>query len=269
MSDSKLVVYKKISPNKSVKRNHKIDTITIHCMAGNLTIEQCGDLFANPKYKASSNYGIDSKGRIGLYVNEQDRSWASSNRANDERAITIEVANDGGKATGWHVSDKAMKSLIELLVDICKRNDIKELKWKANKLLIGQVDKQNMTVHRWFANKDCPGDYLYNKHTYIANEVNKKLKYKKDLTKPSTDLIIVKQGAKYKSNNVVGTYVTTSELNLRRGASTNYYIETVIPKGKEVKCYGYYNINKHKKWLYVTYGKYIGYVHSDYLKKKG
>lgn len=174
-TNSSLVTYRKISPNRNSPRNHTIDTITIHCMAGNLSIESCGNLFLRSSTKASSNYGIGSDGRIALYVEEKDRSWASSSRSNDNRAVTIEVANDGGASTGWHVSDKAMKSLINLCADICKRNNIKELKWKADKSLIGQIDKQNMTVHRWFANKSCPGDYLYNKHYYIAEQVNKKL----------------------------------------------------------------------------------------------
>lgn len=173
MSNSSLICYTKISPYKTVGRNHVIDTITIHCMAGNLSIESCGNVFQ--RSEASSNYGIGSDGRIAMYVEEKDRSWASSNAANDNRAITIEVANDGGASTGWHVSDKAYKSLINLLVDVCKRNHIKELKWKGDKSLIGQVDKQNMTVHRWFANKACPGDYLYNLHGQIAKEVNARL----------------------------------------------------------------------------------------------
>lgn len=173
-TNSSLVTYKKLSPNKNSPRNHKIDTITIHCMAGNLSIETCGNLFATSSRKASSNYGIGSDGRIALYVDEKDRSWCSSNAANDNRAITIEVANDGG-APDWHISDKALNSLIALVTDICKRNNIKELKWNADKSLIGQVNKQNMTVHRWFAAKACPGDYLYHKHFYIAEEVNKGL----------------------------------------------------------------------------------------------
>ena len=175
MSNSSLISYSKISPNKSAPRNHKIDTISIHCMAGNLTIESCGNLFAKSSTKASSNYGIGSDGRIGMYVEEKDRSWCTSNSANDNRAITIEVANDSGADTGWHVSDKAMESLVSLLVDVCQRNGIKELLWKGDKSLIGQVNKQNMTVHRWFAKKSCPGDYLYNKHGWIAAEVNKRL----------------------------------------------------------------------------------------------
>ena len=173
-TNSPLVSYTKISPNKSSPRNHVIDTITIHCMAGNLSVERCGAVFAPTTRKASSNYGIGSDGRIAMYVEEKDRSWCTSNRANDMRAITIEVANDGS-APDWHVSDKALNSLIELVADICKRNNIKELKWQGNKSLIGQINKQNMTVHRWFAAKACPGNYLYNKHSYIAEEVNKRL----------------------------------------------------------------------------------------------
>lgn len=175
MSNSSLVSYTKISPFRTSPRNHKIDTITIHCMAGDFTVETCGNIFQRAGRNASSNYGIGSDGRIGMYVEEKDRSWCSSSKDNDNRAITIEVANDGGAATGWHVSDKAMASLIKLVADICKRNGIEKLLWKADKKLIGKVAEQNMTVHRWFAAKACPGDYLYGKHGYIADEVNKLL----------------------------------------------------------------------------------------------
>lgn len=173
MSNSPLVSYTKISPNKTSPRNHKIDTITIHCTAGQCSVETLGDIFASPSRKASSNYGIGSDGRIGMYVEEKDRSWCSSNSANDNRAITIECSSD--KTHPYAINDKVYKSLIELLVDICKRNGIPELKWKADKSLIGQPDKQNMTVHRWFANKSCPGDYIYNRLGQIASEVNAKL----------------------------------------------------------------------------------------------
>lgn len=175
MSNSPLISYTRLSPNHSGRRNHVIDTISIHCMAGNASVETCGALFADPARKASSNYGIGSDGRIALYVDEANRSWCTSNAANDHRAITIEVANNGG-APDWPVSDKAYSALLDLLTDICRRNNIKELLWKGNKSLIGQVDKQNMTVHRWFAAKACPGDYLYNRHGEIAAEVNRRLK---------------------------------------------------------------------------------------------
>lgn len=173
MSNSKLATYTKISPNKTSPRNHKIDTITIHCVVGQCTVESLGNVFASPSRQASSNYGIGADGRIGMYVEEKDRSWCSSNRANDHRAITIEVASD--TTHPYAVTGKAYNALINLLVDICKRNGIKKLLWKGDKSLVGNVDKQNMTVHRWFANKSCPGDYLYKKHGEIANEVNKRL----------------------------------------------------------------------------------------------
>lgn len=173
MSNSSLVSYTKISPNRTKMNGRKIDTITIHCVVGQCSVETLGDIFAAPSRKASSNYGIGKDGRIGMYVEEKDSSWCSSSSANDRRAITIEVASD--TTHPYAVNEKAYNSLIELLVDICKRNGIKKLLWKADKSLVGQVDKQNMTVHRWFANKSCPGDYLYNKHGEIAEEVNKRL----------------------------------------------------------------------------------------------
>lgn len=176
MSYSSLVEYVKISPNKTSPRDHAIDTITIHCMAGNLSIETCANVFAPSSRQASSNYGVDSNGRIGCYVDESDRSWCSSNRANDMRAITIEVANDGGADTGWHVSGVAMSSLIKLVADVCKRNNIPKLVWSDNKDdRINHRNGCNMTVHRDFKNKDCPGAYLMSQMPYIASEVNKLL----------------------------------------------------------------------------------------------
>lgn len=173
MSNSPLVKYTKISPNKTTPRKHKIDTITIHCVVGQLSVETLGSIFSKPSKKASCNYGIGADGRIGMYVEEKDRSWCSSNAANDHRAITIECASD--KKHPYAINSKVYESLIELCTDICKRNGIKELKWKGDKKLIGKVDQQNMTVHRWFANKDCPGAYIYNRLGKIAKEVNARL----------------------------------------------------------------------------------------------
>lgn len=173
MSNSPLVDFKKISPNKNTPRNHKIDTITIHCYVGQASVESMGNWFAEKSAQCSCNYGIGYDGRIGLFVDEGDRSWCSSSSSNDNRAITIECASD--RTDPYAINDKVYKSLVELCADICKRNNIKELKWKADKSLIGQVDKQNMTVHRWFANKACPGDYIYNRLGKIAKEVNAKL----------------------------------------------------------------------------------------------
>ena len=174
MSNSSLVKYTKISPNKTSPRDHAIDTITIHCVVGQVSVERLGEIFAPTSKKASANYGIGSDGRVGMYVEEKDRSWCSSNADNDNRAITIECASDSKYP--YAINDAVYKTLIELCADICKRNNIKELKWKADKSLIGQLDKQNMTVHRWFAKKSCPGQYIYERLGQIAEEVNKKLK---------------------------------------------------------------------------------------------
>ena len=174
MSNSSLISYTKISPNKSIGRNHKIDTITIHCMAGNLTIETCGSLFVRSGVKASSNYGIGSDGRIAMYVEEKDRSWATSNSANDNRAVTIEVASEA--VSPYKITDKAYKALIELCVDICKRNGIQKLVWSNNKSdRVHHLNGCNMTAHRDYANKACPGDYIYSREGEIAKEVNKRL----------------------------------------------------------------------------------------------
>ncbi len=175
MSNSSLICCTILSPNHSGKRTHVIDTITIHCMAGNLSVESCGALFARTSRQASSNYGIGSDGRIGLYVDEENRSWCTSSRANDQRAITIEVANNGG-APNWSVSDKAYEALIRLVTDICERNDIKRLVWATDKeSRVGHLNGCNMTVHRDYANKSCPGNYLYDRHDEIAAVVNKRL----------------------------------------------------------------------------------------------
>lgn len=167
MSNSSLVDYTIISPNKNSPRNNQISKITIHHMAGNLSIENCGAMFAKTSRQASSNYGIGSDGRVGLYVDEKDRSWCSSSPENDHCAVTIEVANDeiGGN---WHVSDKALAKLIDLCTDICKRNGISKLNYTGNK-------SGNLTMHKWFAATACPGPYLESKFPYIASEVNKRL----------------------------------------------------------------------------------------------
>lgn len=183
-SNSPLVNYKRISPNKTVNRKHKIDTITIHCVVGQCSVETLGNIFAPTRRRASSNYGIGPDGRIGMYVEEKDRSWCSSNSSNDHRAITIEVASD--RTAPYKINDAAYKSLVKLCADICKRNGIKELKWKADKSLIGQVDKQNMTVHRWFTATACPGDYIYSHLGQIANEVNAILKPQVAQNKPTS-----------------------------------------------------------------------------------
>lgn len=173
-SNSPFVNFTRISPNKTPNRNHVIDTITIHCVVGQVTVERLGEIFAQTSRQASSNYGIGLDGRIGLYVEEKDRSWCSSSASNDHRAVTIEVASDTYHP--YRVTDAAFESLILLVADICKRNGIQKLIWSNNKAdRINHRNGCNMTVHRDFANKACPGDYLYNRHGEIAQRVNDKI----------------------------------------------------------------------------------------------
>ena len=221
MSNSSLVTYKKLSPNHSGARTHKIDTITIHCVVGHLSLQALGNIFASPKRESSSNYGVDDKGRIGLYVEEKNRSWASSNEANDQRAITIEVACD--PKPPYKITDDALKGLIKLCADICRRNDIPQLLWQANPKLVGHVDKQNMTVHRWFANKSCPGDYIFGQLGRIAEEVNKNLKTVEQ-TQPKQDKIV----------DVVDyiVKVNVDTLHYRKGPGTNHPVIGIIRKGQ-------------------------------------
>lgn len=174
MSNSTLVDYTRISPNRTSPRNHKIDTITIHCVVGQCSVETLGNIFAPTSRQASSNYGVGVDGRIGMYVEEKDRSWCSSNAANDNRAITIEVASD--TTHPYAVNDKAYAAHLDLVTDICRRNGIKKLVWSTNKNeRVNHLNGCNMTVHRDYANKSCPGDYLYERHGAIAAEVNKRL----------------------------------------------------------------------------------------------
>ena len=174
MSNSSLISYTKLSPNHSGKRTKKIDTITIHCMAGQLSVESCGALFAQSSRQASSNYGIGPDGRIALYVDESNRSWCTSSNANDQRAVTIEVASDATHP--YAVRDKAYDALLDLVTDICKRNGIKKLVWSTSKNnRVGHLNGCNMTAHRDYAAKACPGDYLYNREGEIAAEVNRRL----------------------------------------------------------------------------------------------
>ena len=167
MSNSSLVNYTRISPNSSNPRKKPITKITIHHVAGNLSIEQIGEIFATPAREASSNYGIGSDGRVGLYVDEQNRSWCSGNADNDNQAVTIEVANNSG-APDWTISNKAMIKLLKLCVDICKRNGIKELVYTGDAT-------GNLTIHKMFQATACPGPYLESKMPDIAKQVNEAL----------------------------------------------------------------------------------------------
>lgn len=244
-TNSKLVDYVKLSPNYNRRLGRAIKKITIHHMAGNLSVEKCGDLFANRKRQASSNYAVGTDGRIAMYVEEKNRSWCSSNANNDYQAITIEVANCGGEPN-WEVSDKALAATIELCVDICKRNGIKELVFTGDA-------SGNLTQHNYFAATACPGKYLKSKFPYIAQEVNKRLKKTTATTNKS------KATVNYKVK------VTTDYLNIRKGAGTDTAKVGVIEDG------GVYTIVEErsgkgaKKWGKLKSG--AGWISLDYTKK--
>lgn len=201
-TNSPLVSYTKLSPNHSGQRNHTIDTITIHCVVGQCSIETLGNIFYPSSRKASSNYGIGVDGRIGMYVEEKNRSWCTSSASNDHRAITIEVASDTTEP--YAVNDKAYSAMLDLVTDICKRNGIKKLVWSTNKTdRVNHKNGCNMTVHRDYANKSCPGKYLYDRHGEIAAEVNKRLGATSSETTTTTsaikinDVVSIAEGATY------------------------------------------------------------------------
>lgn len=166
--NSPLIDYVYLSPNADFPRADGIKKITIHHMAEELTLERLGRVFGNRDRQASSNYAVDTDGRVALYVEERDRAWTSSSRENDHQAVTIEVANDkiGGD---WHVSDAAYEALIELCVDICRRNGIQKLVYTGDA-------EGNLTIHQFFnENTECPGPYLTGKMPEIAREVTRRL----------------------------------------------------------------------------------------------
>lgn len=174
---SPLVSYTKLSPNHSGLRTHAIDRITPHCVVGQCSVETLGNIFLPTSRQASSNYGIGADGRVGMYVEEKNRSWCSSSRENDQRAVTIECASD--KTAPYAFNDAVYASLVNLCVDICQRNGKNKLLWLGDKnktlAYAPKSDEMVLTVHRWFANKSCPGDWLYNRLGNLAAEVTKRL----------------------------------------------------------------------------------------------
>ena len=183
-TNSPLVSFTQISPNRTAPRNHKIDTITIHAVQGNeSTVEALGAVFANPERRASCNYAIGYDGRIALICPESDRSWCSSSRENDHRAITIEVSTHA--VPDYEVYPAAYDALVDLLVDICLRNGMREMLYKNDKSLVGHPELQNVTVHRWFADTDCPGKDLMEKIPGIVEKVNARLSLKGDFNSDS------------------------------------------------------------------------------------
>lgn len=156
-------------------KEYHIDTITLHCVVGHLSMKSLASCFQGTR-RASSNYGVMDDGKVGLFVEEKDRSWCSSSSANDVRAITVEIDSDA--TAPYAMTDGAVNGAIKLCIDICQRNGIKKMIWIADKekALAKQQKLAEgegiFTVHRWFANKSCPGDFLYNKMGWVCDQVN-------------------------------------------------------------------------------------------------
>lgn len=172
-----MVSYTRLSPNHSGQRTHSIDRITPHCVVGQLSVESICGCFTSPSRQASCNYGIGTDGKVSLCVEEKNRSWCSSSNANDQRAVTIECASD--KTEPYAMNSRVYDSLIKLCTDICRRNGKKKLLWLGdrNKTLnyTPKSDEMVLTVHRWFANKSCPGDWLYARLGDLAAKVTEAL----------------------------------------------------------------------------------------------
>lgn len=212
MSNSPLVTYTRLSPNHTAPRNHVIDTISIHCVVGQLTAQGILDLpsfnIYDPVNGSSCTYAVGKDGSIGQGVDEANRSWCTSNRSNDHRAITIEVASN--KTHPYAVNDKAMAALLNLLVDICQRHGKKKLLWLGEKektlAYTPAADEMVLTVHRWFANKACPGQYLLDRHGEIAAEVTKRLD---ELNTPPVEEEKAPEGVYLRLNDVPLSYRPT------------------------------------------------------------
>ncbi len=187
-TNSSMVAYTRLSPNHSGQRTHSIDRITPHCVVGQLSAESICGCFTSPSRQASCNYGIGTDGKVSLCVEEKNRSWCSSSNANDQRAVTIECASD--KTEPYAMNSKVYDSLIKLCTDICRRNGKKKLLWLGdrNKTLnyTPKSDEMVLTVHRWFANKSCPGNWLYARLGDLAGRVTAALGGS-SVSKPITD----------------------------------------------------------------------------------
>ena len=226
-TNSKMVAYTKLSPNHSGQRTHAIDRITPHCVVGQCSVETLGRIFAQSSRQASCNYRIGADGRVGMYVEEKNRSWCSSSNVNDQRAVTIECASDT-KEPYW-MNDKVYQALIKLCVDICKRNRKKKLIWlgdKNNTLNYSpKSDEMVLTVHRWFANKSCPGNWLYARLGELATKVTTELSgsTSSDDKKPVTQRYRVRKSWS-DTKSQIGAYKLLDNAKKKVDANTGYKV---------------------------------------------
>lgn len=266
-TNSSLVSHKHLSPNHSGQRIYPITRISIHCVVGQCSVESLGNLFANASLEASSNYGIGYDGKVGLYVEEKNRSWCTSSYDNDNRAVTIEVASD--TYDPYRVKPAAYNTLIKLVADICRRNGKTKVLWFGDKAkTLAYTPKSNemvLTVHRWFANKACPGDYLYNLHPTIVKEVNALLSGSSSAS--STPTASNQNG----SASTSGTGVKTmARLNVRYLAQTGYQNNAAQVKTVQILLNANHCFGKDKKALTIDgiFGANTTYAVKTFQTKK-
>lgn len=249
------------SPNHSGKRTHSIDRITPHCVVGQLSAESIGGCFTKQSVQASCNYGIGTDGRVCLVVDEANRSWCSSSSANDQRAITIECASD--KTEPYTMNSAVYNKLVKLCVDICKRNGLKKVLWisdKAKSLAYSPKSGECvLTVHRWFANKSCPGNWLYNRMEQLAADINTGLG--NSTGTGSTDAGTTAGTVTNFPAAPFTVKVLIDDLNIRKGAGMSYAV-TGKYTGKgvftitEVKN-GWGKLKSGAGWIYLENPSYV------------
>lgn len=250
MSESKLATYINLTTNRTHPRHNKIDTVTPHCYVGQVSAQRGVDGFMKTSRAASCQYVIGYDGQIGQSVSEADRAWTSggtdkygnairvngiSGGDNDHRAVTIEIASDSFHP--YKITAQAYEALIKLFVDICQRNGIPELRWEADKTLVGKPAKQNVTVHRWFANKACPGDYIYNELPNIVMEVNKRLKGEpEDMTQAETERLIQTIVPTLIKNTVPGLInaALAEQITTRQNQPPDSWAQNIIALAREM-----------------------------------
>ena len=226
-TNSKLVSYTKLSPNHSGQRTHSIDRITPHCVVGQLSCESICGCFTSPSRQASCNYGIGKDGRISLCVEEKNRSWCSSSNANDQRAVTIECASDMSEP--YAMNNAVYNSLVKLCIDICKRNGKKKLLWLGSKdkclNYTPKSDEMVLTVHRWFANKSCPGNWLYSRLGELATKVTTELSGStpSDGKKPVTQMYRVRKSWS-DAKSQIGAYKILDNAKKKVDAKVGYKV---------------------------------------------
>ena len=260
MSNSSLVSYTKLSPNHSGKRTHAIDRITPHCVVGQCSVETLGNIFFPESRQASCNYGIGVDGRVGMYVEECNRSWCSSSNSNDQRAVTIECASD--KTEPYAFNDTVYNRLIDLCVDICKRNGKSKLIWIESKdtalAYEPKSDEMLLTVHRWFANKSCPGNWMYSRMGELASVVTSRL------GGSSSSTPVAPEATKEEStNNIPATpfivRVIINDLNIRSNPSMGDNVVGQTGKGSftilEVKD-GWGRLKSGAGWIWLENPSY-------------